>query len=152
MQINPTQSISGTNSGGDAGIVTAAGPKVLGQDDFLKLLAVQMQSQDPLSPMQDTQFISQMANFTSLEQMKNLSTSFDAFIRQQRSVDAGTYLGKTVTLFDAEKGTVTGTVSGVSFEEEGPRIIVGGTPYDPATITKIQAASTPAPAATSSNS
>ena len=140
MQINPTSSINGTNSADDTA-TTAAGPKVLGQEDFLKLLSVQMQAQDPLSPMEDTQFISQMANFTSLEQMKNLSANFESFISQQRSVDAAGYLGKTVTLLDSEKGIVTGPVTRVTFEDEGPRIIVGGKPYDPAMITSLQTAS-----------
>src|SRR6266568_738035 len=48
------------------------GQKTLGVNDFLKLLTVQLQSQDPLKPMEDTAFISQMASFTSLEQMRTL--------------------------------------------------------------------------------
>lgn len=44
----------------------------LGKDDFLRLLVTQMQNQDPLNPTEDTEFIAQMAQFTSLEQMQNL--------------------------------------------------------------------------------
>ena len=118
--------------------------KTLGQQDFLKLLAVQMQSQDPMNPMKDTDFIAQMANFTSLEQMKNLTTSFDSFINQQRSVDAQTYLGKTVTLLDSDKGLISGSVSGVTFESGEPRLIVGGKSYDPALVTTIHSQRRPA--------
>ena len=46
---------------------------MLGADDFMKLLTTQLTSQDPMNPMKDTEFISQMANFTSLEQMRTLS-------------------------------------------------------------------------------
>lgn len=138
-------------SGNDADqtAVSATGMKTLGQNDFLKLISVQMQSQDPLNPMKDTEFISQMANFTSLEQMKNLSTSFASFIGEQRSVDAQSYLGKTVTVLDSEKGPITGQVSSVTFEDGMPRIMVGGKAYDPAFITTIHAAAaaTTAPAA-----
>jgi len=141
MQINPTNSTSGTAYGQDAG-ATTTGMKTLGQNDFLKLLSVQMQSQDPLNPMADTEFISQMANFTSLEQMKNLTASFESFISQQRSVDAQTYLGKTVTLLDSQLGLVTGTVSGVTFEDGLPRLMVSGKTYDPALITTIHASAT----------
>jgi len=141
MQVNSTSNTSGTTYGQETA-ATTTGMKTLGQDDFLKLLAVQMQAQDPLNPMQDTEFISQMANFTSLEQMKNLTASFESFINQQRSVDAQSYLGKTVTVFDSEQGLVTGSVSGVTFEEGETRITVGGKNYDPALITTYHAPST----------
>lgn len=47
----------------------------LGKDAFLNLLVTQMSNQDPLEPTSDTEFISQMANFSTLEQMQNVSAS-----------------------------------------------------------------------------
>ena len=55
--------------------------KVLGQDDFLKLLTVQLQHQDPMSPMSDLDFIASMSSFSSLEAMTKLSTNFESFTR-----------------------------------------------------------------------
>jgi flagellar basal-body rod modification protein FlgD len=51
--------------------------KDLGKDDFLKLLVTQLQNQDPLSPMEDTDFIAQMAQFSALEEMSALNKSFE---------------------------------------------------------------------------
>nr|MCR5253635.1 flagellar hook assembly protein FlgD [Treponema sp.] len=68
----------------------------LGKDDFLKLLITQLSNQDPTSPMEDTQFISQMAQFSSLEQMTNMSTSFAKMADYLNSQEAAGTLGKTV--------------------------------------------------------
>ena len=119
------------------------GMKTLDQGDFLKLISVQMQAQDPMNPMKDTDFIAQMANFTSLEQMKSLSASFSTFIAEQRSVDAQSFLGKSVTILSTD-GTVTGEVTDITFEDGEPRIRVGDKSYDPAMITSIKLPTAPA--------
>jgi flagellar basal-body rod modification protein FlgD len=137
MHINATNTLNGAANGHAA---ATNGTKTLGQDDFLKLLSVQMQAQDPMNPMADTEFISQMANFTSLEQMKNLTASFSAFISQQSIIGAQAYLGKTVTVLDPAVGPVTGPVSGVTFEKGQPRLLVGDKSYDPALVSTIHAA------------
>ncbi|MCK9479795.1 MAG: flagellar hook capping protein [Firmicutes bacterium] len=48
----------------------------LGKDEFLKILVTQLQTQDPLNPMDDTDFIAQMAQFSTLEQISNLNSAF----------------------------------------------------------------------------
>ncbi|MGB8170737.1 MAG: flagellar hook capping FlgD N-terminal domain-containing protein [Chthoniobacteraceae bacterium] len=121
------------------------GSKTLGVQDFLKLITVQLTSQDPLKPMEDTQFISQMASFTSLEQMQTLSKDFAGFATQQKSSSAQDYLGKIVTI-DAANGQVTGAVSKVSFKDGLPMLTVNGRDYDPADVLSITAA----PASTAS--
>lgn len=59
------------------------GSSNLGKDDFLRILIAQLQNQDPLNPMEDKEFISQMASFSSLEQMTNMSTQLSNFIQLQ---------------------------------------------------------------------
>lgn len=71
----------------------------LGQDDFLKLLLTQMQNQDPANPMEDKEYMSQMAQFSSLEQLTQLNTSMSTMIdnnTQDQMVSAVSFIGKEV--------------------------------------------------------
>jgi flagellar basal-body rod modification protein FlgD len=106
----------------------------LGKDDFLKLLITQLSNQDPTSPMEDTQFISQMAQFSSLEQMTNMSTSFSKMASFISSQEAASTLGKTVEL-NVGDTTTTGIVEGAT-RGDNPQILVNGMYY---TLDKIAA-------------
>ncbi|WP_017727315.1 flagellar hook assembly protein FlgD [Halalkalibacterium ligniniphilum] len=75
------------------------GQNVLGKDDFLRLLLAQLSNQDPLNPMEDREFIAQMAQFSSLEQMTNMSSSMQRFVDMQMSqtlVQHSELIGKEV--------------------------------------------------------
>ncbi|MFV8827155.1 flagellar hook assembly protein FlgD [Alkalihalobacterium sp. APHAB7] len=63
--------------------VKRTGEGALGKDDFLKILITQLQNQDPTNPMDDREFISQMAQFSSLEQMTNMNKTLEKFIATQ---------------------------------------------------------------------
>jgi flagellar basal-body rod modification protein FlgD len=99
----------------------------LGKDDFLKLLITQLQNQDPTSPMENTEFISQMAQFSSLEQMTNMSSSFAKMAAFINSSEATATLGKTVEL-DIGDTSVQGVVEGAT-RGENPQILVNGMYY-----------------------
>ena len=60
--------VSQVNSTGTQSTTEQTGPRQLGQDDFLKLLITQLQNQDPLKPTDNTEFVSQLAQFSQLEQ------------------------------------------------------------------------------------
>ncbi|WP_071520471.1 flagellar hook capping FlgD N-terminal domain-containing protein [Neomoorella thermoacetica] len=94
--------------------------KGLGKDDFLKLLAAQLQNQDPLNPVSNTDFIAQMAQFSVLEQMNNLYESFNEALMLQ----AVGLIGKEVTARINDQ-TLTGTVSKVNLSPEGIILTVG---------------------------
>ncbi len=116
--------------------VRTTGSKTLGVDDFLKLITVQLTAQDPLKPMEDTQFISQMASFTSLEQMQTLSKDFSAFTAFQKSTGAQSYLGKTVTVATTA-GNITGPVTKVSFQDGVALLSVNGGEFDASDVTSV---------------
>jgi flagellar basal-body rod modification protein FlgD len=69
--------------------------KELGKDQFLQILVTQLRNQDPMQPLQDKEFIAQMAQFSSLEQMMNMSKEI-ASLRQSAGMAAG-LIGKEVT-------------------------------------------------------
>jgi flagellar basal-body rod modification protein FlgD len=100
----------------------------LGKDDFLKLLITQMQNQDPTEPMENTEFIAQMAQFSSLEQMTNMASSFEKMSNYISASEGASMLGKTVQV-NVGDATVTGVVSG-AIRGETPQVIVNGMRYD----------------------
>lgn len=80
----------------------------LGKDEFMKILMVQLQHQDPLSPMDDREFISQMATFSSLEQMMKMTSSIDTLVQSQLVSPVIQYshmIGKEVSYQDYDKKT-----------------------------------------------
>ena len=105
-----------------------AGKSNLDRDDFLKLLITQLQHQDPTSPVEDKDFIAQMAQFSSLEQITNMSTGFQKLSGLLSSSEASQVLGKTVELRDGEN-LVTGVVDRV-VRGDSPLVGVNGKIYD----------------------
>ncbi len=123
--------------------------KTLGQDDFLKLLAQQFQSQDPLKPMEDTSFIAQMAQFTSLQQASSMAKDMASMMAQQQIATANSYLGHRVTVDAGQGTTISGDVAGVEITDGTPRLEVGGTTYPLSAVLLVEPAAVSTPPATS---
>ena len=117
-------------------------PNELGKDQFLQLLITQLRYQDPISPVDDKEFIAQMAQFGSLEQMQNLNTNMsEMMLAQQKLTSLGQatqMIGKSVELFTHEGENIFGQVSGVQFKNGWPEIIVDGKLYDFGEIVAIR--------------
>ena len=104
--------------------------KTLDQEDFLKLLVAQMTTQDPLNPTKDTEFAAQMAQFTSLEQTRSMSSEISKMRMEQEFLQANDLLGRIVVLQNiSDNSTVQGLVSAVTVEEGTPKIKVGEKVY-----------------------
>src|ERR1044072_696293 len=82
-----TQDVSGKNA-------------EMGKDQFLKLFVAQLQHQDPMNPMQDQDFMGQMASFSTLEQVTNMPTANAAMAANLQMTQSVSLLGRTVTYLD----------------------------------------------------
>ena len=107
----------------------------LGKEDFLKILLTQLAHQDPTAPMEDKEFIAQMAQFSSLEQMTNMATDFARMTRMFRVTEASGALGRSVQI-NLEDETVQGVVRAVT-RDEMPQILVNGRYYDWEQVTTV---------------
>lgn len=135
-----------TTNGTDAP-TPAAKKTVLGQDDFLKLLSVQFQQQDPMKPMEDTAFIAQMAQFTALDQSSSMLKQITQLGTSQTIATANSYLGRQVTLNDSDEQPITGVVTGIRLTSGVPELIVNGSAYPVESVVLVQ----PAPSTSNSN-
>jgi flagellar basal-body rod modification protein FlgD len=95
----------------------------LGMQDFLKILLTQLTYQDPLKPMDNQQFMAQMAQFTSLEQTQQLNTKTDALLSTQAALQSVGLLGKTVEI----EGGIVGTVTALSLATNTPQLTLNTT-------------------------
>ncbi len=98
-------------------------PSNLGMEDFLKILLTQLNYQDPLKPMDNQQFMAQMAQFTNLEQTQQLNSKIETLITNQAALQSVGLIGKMVDLNTAS-GAVTGTVSALSLSGDSPSLTV----------------------------
>jgi len=124
--------------------VSGSGGNNLGKDEFLKILITQLRYQDPMQPMQDREFIAQMAQFSSLEQMMNIGTEI-SMLRQSLGL-ASSLIGKEITWTTysetgAPTGEQTGIVEAILMKNGEQFAKVNGIEVSLEAITRIAAAS-----------
>lgn len=105
-------------------------PAGLGQQDFIRILLTQLSYQDPMKPMDNQQFMAQMAQFTNLEQTQQINDKLASLVSQQAALQSVGLVGRTVDI-ETDSGTVTGTVNALSLAGESPTLTLqvsdGGT-------------------------
>lgn len=110
----------------------------LGKDAFLKLLTTQLQHQDPLNPMEDSEFMGQMAQFSTLEQVTNMATANQSMADNLAFSKSVSLIGRTVTYTGEDDQPKTGTVERVTTTDGKPALTVGGTDgIDPSSVTEV---------------
>lgn len=113
---------------------------IFSSEGFLKLLATQISSQNPLEPMKDTEFVAQMASFSQLEQTTNMASDIKALTMSGQLSQGAALIGKSVTYQPADgSAPVTGTVQSltVGSGSKSMSLIVNGVAVDVAQVTGI---------------
>ncbi len=147
MTVNAIYSAQGTSATSGQTQPKKQG-EALGKDSFLQLLVTQMRYQDPLEPAKDTEYIAQLAQFNSLEQMQNLNDKFDQMLKWSQLTQSSNLIGKqidglTMTGEDkdgdgnADVAKVSGEVKEVKFVEGQPILMVGSTEVKLSDIVRI---------------
>src|SRR5579875_2721577 len=99
----------------------------LNEGDFLNLMMDQMKNQDPLNPADPTQYMSELASFSSLDAQIQIQQSSSETASNLAASSALALLGQNVNYTDANGNAASGTVTGVDFTSSGPTLTVGGT-------------------------
>lgn len=111
------------------GITSNANPSVslqargIGQEDFFKILVTQLSYQDPMKPMDNQQFLAQIAQFTGLEQTRQMNDRIETLLSIQSVTQSIGLIGRTVEVF-TQSGRVLGTVTTLNFESGQPFLTV----------------------------
>lgn len=116
----------GNNSGSSSQLSSSA-TNFVSQQTFLTLLITQLKNQDPTNPQDSSAFVSQLAQFSSLEQITQLNKNITAVLESSVT----NLIGRTVTLLDTSTatGVSTGVVTGITYYKDGPAIKVNGQDY-----------------------
>lgn len=112
----PTTSTQNTSTSSTSTSGSTSSASTLDYNAFLKLLTAQMKYQDPTKPMDSTEFVAQLANFSNVEQGMKMNTKLDSLLTASALSQAEGLIGRTVTSSD---GTTSGEVASI-------RIITGG--------------------------
>lgn len=115
----------------------------LGQTDFFQILSAQLANQDPLNPMEDKEFIAQMAQFSSLDQMKSMNSSMTQLSQLMKLSGQNSLFTGAVNLLgrEATVQTATGPLSGKIEQIQGnefPQVRIGNQFFQISDITEIQ--------------
>lgn len=102
----------------------------LGQEDFLKILLTQLSFQDPLKPMDNQEFIAQMAQFSNLELTRQQGDRIETLLTIEAASQAIGLINKVVDV-TTPSGSVTGTVTTITFSNGAPRLTVNPTTGSP---------------------
>lgn len=115
----PVDAIGSTFNSTTAGLSQSS----LSQDDFIKLFLTQLTFQDPLEPVDNREFLAQMAQFANLEQARVSNENTQNLVAMNATSQSLGLLGRQVAI-DSSSGSVIGVVSSISFSASGPLLTI----------------------------
>jgi flagellar basal-body rod modification protein FlgD len=115
-----------TTAATTSGSANVAGSSQLDSDTFLKLLVAQLKYQDPTSPADATQFLSETAQFSVVQKLDALSMLDQKVLDASKAQTAAALIGQKVTYTDVAGATHTGTVTGTTLGQQVPNLTVDG--------------------------
>ncbi|KHK02230.1 flagellar hook assembly protein FlgD [Desulfovibrio sp. TomC] len=110
--------LASTSSSTASSTTKDSGTSSLGMDAFLQLLVTQLQYQDPLSPMDDKEFVAELAQFSSVEQLTEINTGIEKLStigQEQQLLGAVNFIGKTIEATGTAIGLTDGDATAVTF-------------------------------------
>ena len=124
MTVSATEAVTPT----PAGMYQPAAAASSGDDKemFLNLMVAQLRYQDPMNPADSGEFLAQNAQFTALEKMQDVADQTAALLAAQISFGASGLVGRYVTYLDADGASASGLVGSVSYDANGPMLVVDG--------------------------
>lgn len=140
MTTTPTTAAAASSAASASSTAEPLNPKgELGKNDFLKLMIAQLQAQNPLEPSNGTEYISELAQFSQLEQTTNLAQASTENTASQRVAQAVALIGHTVSYKDLATGTtVQGPVQSVEITSSGATLTVqGAAGVEPSSVTEV---------------
>jgi flagellar basal-body rod modification protein FlgD len=131
--------VSTTNSAVSSDTVTNTTGNTMGQNDFLQLLITQLSNQDPTQPQDDTAFASELAQFSSLQQMTNVNSTLSSFATTQNTLNSENLIGRTATATDSSgSSTVSGTITGVEVDSGTLYLTINGSVVPESNLLTLQ--------------
>jgi len=110
----------------------------LNQSDLIKLFLTELQYQDPMDPVNNEQFLAQLAQFATLQTSEDTDTNMQNLVFMNSASQSLSLLSKDVEMVDAQGNTVDGTITAIQFSTSGPLLTV--TASDGSVQTDVQLA------------
>jgi len=125
-------------TGSNDGATNQVDPQVMGKDTFLKLLVAQLKYQNPMEPVDSSQFMAQTAQFTMVEKLQAMAAQTDALVAGEAAQRAAGLLGRQVTYVDSSGAEQAGVVTGTKFGADGPVLLLGSTEISLSAVRKVE--------------
>lgn len=133
MNVSSATDTTSTNSTSSTSSTTSTSNNTVDYNTFLQLLIAEMKNQDPTNPMDTSQYMSQFAQLSSVEQAMQTNTKLDLLLSSQALSQADGLIGKNVSFTDSTGATFTGKVASISINsngsvatlEDGTKVAVG---------------------------